>query len=564
MEAIWEGQGELRWSMEQLADDALDAAGIELDPRGYLVALPRRGDGSVLLEPADAPVDLTMPGEPLGSGEPDDPGAPDPRPGALAAAAEPASTDDLTPRLETALTDEDRALVVGTGRIVGEHLVVPVLALARDPWEQLPRFTRDHVGGERVPTCYPEAVVREVLRAASRELDRSSPAALAGVDPGTILRRAADRFVDGALARTGQAHAQGCRDALDEVSVRTYEGRSGLGTLVLARREHPAVVEEVTFDQPVPMSIPRSLRKALEMAGGDLALISDGREVHGLGSVRDEDDLPREDVVEARVVGTGSWELWHADTPFLRVDNGRPGLPREPIDPTTFADVVDRVFAGSTEADPAALWSMAQACARQDHGTILVVHPQAATEGQRLLPQAHTIRPTRLGGRALSTLSGIDGAVLVAPDGRCHAVGVILDGVATGTGDPSRGARYNSAIRYLAGAGRGAMVIIVSEDGWIDVLPTPKRRVRRATVAQAVQRLVAAADEGTSQERFARLDNALERLEFYLDAAQCEAVNDARERVEQRRWQEHRTRDRVVPVRPHPAMDESYFLEPVG
>ena len=86
------------------------------------------------------------------------------------------------------------------------------------------------------------------------------------------------------------------------------------------------------------------------------------------------------------------------------------------------------------------------------------------------------------------------------------------------------------------------MVIIVSEDGWIDVLPTPKRRVRRATVAQAVQRLVAAADEGTSQERFARLDNALERLEFYLDAAQCEAVNDARERVEQRRWEEHRTR----------------------
>ena len=64
MEAIWEGQGELRWSMEQLADDALDAAGIELDPRGYLVALPRRGDGTLLLEPADAPVDLTMLGEP--------------------------------------------------------------------------------------------------------------------------------------------------------------------------------------------------------------------------------------------------------------------------------------------------------------------------------------------------------------------------------------------------------------------------------------------------------------------------------------------------------------------
>ena len=43
-------------------------------------------------------------------------------------------------------------------------------------------------------------------------------------------------------------------------------------------------------------------------------------------------------------------------------------------------------------------------------------------------------------------------------------VGVILDGAATGTGDISRGARYNSAIRYLAGRGKGSMVIIVSEE----------------------------------------------------------------------------------------------------
>ena len=65
----------------------------------------------------------------------------------------------------------------------------------------------------------------------------------------------------------------------------------------------------------------------------------------------------------------------------------------------------------------------------------------------------------------------VDGAILVDPTGTCHAVGVILDGYASGKGDSSRGARFNSAVRYHETQSGECLVIIVSEDGMIDLIP---------------------------------------------------------------------------------------------
>ena len=61
------------------------------------------------------------------------------------------------------------------------------------------------------------------------------------------------------------------------------------------------------------------------------------------------------------------------------------------------------------------------------------------------------IDPTKLDPVDIARLGLVDGAVLLGPDGRCHAFGVILDGAATDHGDPARGSRYNSAVRYHKG-----------------------------------------------------------------------------------------------------------------
>ncbi|MBD4677657.1 hypothetical protein GUG47_17750, partial [Xanthomonas citri pv. citri] len=86
------------------------------------------------------------------------------------------------------------------------------------------------IDGFAAAACFPGAVIDDVLRAASHELDRKHPVSLIGIDAGAVLRSAADTFVNGCASRAGQEFALGLRDALDAVSAQTYEGRASLGT----------------------------------------------------------------------------------------------------------------------------------------------------------------------------------------------------------------------------------------------------------------------------------------------------------------------------------------------
>ncbi|GAA4896292.1 diadenylate cyclase [Tessaracoccus lubricantis] len=561
---LWEGQARFRRSLEQVANDVLDAAGVDIDPRAFLVALPISPDGDVLVEPQRGHFDRTILKQAstlatrrlnklVRDGELDDDSQ-----AHLAALESRTRRRVVADKLDAAARATGRVHFVGLGVRIGEHLAFPVLALHADPWQELPQLPDDADDAFLTARSFQEAVVTTVLDVASRELDRQSPGQVVRADTEAVLRAAADSFVSAVVARTGQDHAFGAMQAFDAVAATRYEGRAGKGTLVLAPAADDTVTRIITLEHPVPIGRTRGLRKILELSGPGLHLLCDGREVYGLGTF---DNGARGHTFGVRISGDGSWELWDDDVPFLRVDNGIPVMPRDLLDEDEFAITVERVFPNVSARNARILWRVAVACSQQAHGTMLVVHPEADREAARLLPQAYAITPTRLSDRALEAATSIDGAVLVSPDGRCHAVGVILDGLATGTGDPARGARFSSAIRYLAGAGKGAMVIIVSEDGRIDLLPKSKRRVRRATVQRAVDRLVTTAAEGEDPEAFTRADRAVEKIEFYLNQEQCDAVNAAREAVESREWGEARVRRQYIPIAPDPAMDDSYFVD---
>jgi hypothetical protein len=59
---------------------------------------------------------------------------------------------------------------------------------------------------------------------------------------------------------------------------------------------------------------------------------------------------------------------------------------------------------------------------------------------------------------------------MLDPQGYCYSIGVILDGTASGRGNSTRGARYNSAIRYVESSPYPTLVVVVSEDGMVDVM----------------------------------------------------------------------------------------------
>jgi hypothetical protein len=249
----------------------------------------------------------------------------------------------------------------------------------------------------------------------------------------------------------------------------------------------------------------------------------------------------------------------HNDEHLLRVANGHPQLPRPRMSPELFVDSMRRVFADVDDHDITAIWRLAQTAVSQGKGTMLVVTTAAAQEAKRLAPQALAIDPQPIGSRMLRSLTKIDGAVLLTPDGTCHAVGVILDGIATGVGDPGRGARYNSAVRYTAGSAAPCLIVIVSDDGMIDVHPELAPRVRPEDVEQALFDLetIGGADE-VNLEAFYAARERLRHYSFYLWESQCERANAVVAEVE-RRHDHTGIRLGVVPFAPDPRMNDSFF-----
>jgi DNA integrity scanning protein DisA with diadenylate cyclase activity len=158
---------------------------------------------------------------------------------------------------------------------------------------------------------------------------------------------------------------------------------------------------------------------------------------------------------------------------MLRVKYRQARLPRTRFDRQLFCNHVEQLFqVNSTTAN--LLVKAVEAAIKQRHGTMLVITPEAESETQRLAAQSTVIEPVIVSQSIISHLSNIDGAILLSPEGIIHSFGVILDGQASKNGSSARGARYNSAIRYIDEMSRkvNCLALIVSEDGYVDLYST--------------------------------------------------------------------------------------------
>ena len=155
----------------------------------------------------------------------------------------------------------------------------------------------------------------------------------------------------------------------------------------------------------------------------------------------------------------------------------------------------------------------------------------------------------------------LDGAVMLGPNGQCHAFGVILDGEAiVGKGDPARGSRYNSAVRYQRTKALESMLVVISDDGTVDLVPDLMPRVCRQEVEAAVNAFCAASErEPVDGEEFARTHDQVTEFAFYLDDEQCQRVNEAYETEMRRRDDAGGVTVSTPRLQAHPDMKPSYF-----
>ncbi len=552
--ALWPTQHLFRLQVEMELRRALELAAAPMDVVVALVGFPVEGGDDPTVDPATAPIRpddvASVPAAAAAMAVPDVDETADLR-AVLGLASQPSPEDLRRLARARALVEAagaapggaDRTWFAGESAPIGGHDVHVLVGLRTDLLDDLPRL-----GG----TSLLHGIVGEVLRRADLALRQPYPGAERGVllaTGGEVVRAAARRLLDRGVP-SSQLRPGDRFDSLNALTALAYEQRPAQGRIVFVDGTDGAELRVVLAD-PVDLTSTRAARKLLEVTDDDLALVVDDGRIVGFGTAAEG--------VEVVVPARATWELHHAGRPLVRVAFGNPTLPRPLLDRGRFDDVVARTLGA---VDPARLWAVVEAVSEVEHGTAVVFSADAAAEARRLAGQATPVDPVAVDTVDLQRLASIDGALLLDLDGRCHAVAVILDGTAVPGGSPARGARYNSAVRYQASAPPATLVVVVSEDGTVDLVPALEPRIRRQAVTDALEELRHAAAAG-SIERFARAHNRVAELAFYLSPAQCEEANALFDAQVERRIPGASRDQRYGGPRlaPHPALDDSYFLD---
>jgi hypothetical protein len=355
------------------------------------------------------------------------------------------------------------------------YRVCPVLQVNRDAVHAYYKLTRGQADGHTLATSLLGAAIQEFLHDCTEALLRPNPGARGDPferDAAELMRAAGKALMTTAALAGGEPEGvHGLLHACNIVSAMRYEGAETAGRLVVARRGHPGIEVTMTLAAPVPLREYRAVRKLLEISSSEIGLLSDSASVYGLGQVGRTYDPRDESVFTVQFTSHDTWELQHAGHLLMRAIYGQPQLPRGLLDEANFRQRLRAIFAEIEPKQTRALWELAAEAAHQKHGTLLVVSAGAAAEAERLEKQCIRVEPVRLAPELVQPLTSIDGALLIDPGGVCHAIGVILDGLASPHGTAARGARYNSAVRYVETSKYPCLAVVVSEDGTIDMLP---------------------------------------------------------------------------------------------
>jgi hypothetical protein len=407
---------------------------------------------------------------------------------------------------------------------VGSYHVVPVLQLSREALDRYPSLPGPMTHQRWSSSLgIVHAVVEELLIDATEALAMSEPGRfvnpLEGDATGT-LRRGAQRLCQAPALSLGDAMHRRVFDVLNEISSLRYEGGDSVGEIVFAKPDSPLLKERVDFVEAVPMHSGKLARKIVEMSGDGLACVCDTKTgLTGLARVELSDSAP---TFRAVFTGHYHWELRYNDALLMRCAFGVPSLPSPRLAEADFGSNVRR----------------------------------AEAEARRLRRQSIQVEPTTLTPSLVRRVSGIDGAIIVDRDCRCHAVGVILDGLASDEGDPARGARFNSAVRYVNTSTSGTVCIVMSEDGYVDMIPTLRPQVSRDEVRARVDEL-----RSRTKDNYHETRSWLDDHRFYLSAKQCDSINEQLDRIFAEPWEGNEIRIVEERLSPHPDMDESYYSE---
>jgi len=458
----------------------------------------------------------------------------------------------------------------------GPFLVLTLLVVRGSVLAGVPAVTggQIHVGRRpvHVPCSLVEAIIDQILARASEAVIQ--PDAGAGVgelgSSDELVRRAAIEFFSGLLRRLDEDSiiaeiGDSVFDILARLSQTPYEGSDPAGALLFADKDKSIGNPVLTLATPVPLAHARALRKLLVLTTKGYLLRCTSDAVFALireGNRQSAQDAP---TLIIRIIGRGRWEVSMTNRTLMTITDSYPSLPKPVVDEKRLTSDLRRLIPAMSESQAAIFAQVGSRLAISRHGALVVIAENAVSEAGRLRNDSLSVKPEMLTPDLSSVLTEIDGAVLCAPDGLCHAAGVILDGPAVTIGDRGRGSRFNSALRYIKSNGTASAAMVLSEDGGLDLLPKLKAAMPKDELSSRLgelERLAVSPSNPPDYEREADAIKWCEQNAFYLSAEQCDNVNAWIRVCDERRGQDSETMMRILrrPLQPDPSFDPTRDL----
>lgn len=413
-----------------------------------------------------------------------------------------------------------------------------------------------------IRTSFTESVIMLFLNGCREALYGPSPGTdTIGPEDVELFRVAADDFMNTISQVGGNIDGlYGLFDVCNTISSLRYEGGEGIGKMVIARRGHKNVRMILDLAEPIDMSNHRKVRKFLEVADKRSVIFSDSAYIFGLAELVGHYNPTEESLFEIEFLQHYKWDVKHDGHTMMTVSYMQPQLPRERLDKQLFNNDIARIFSKIDKHDIEYLWELIEIAVQQQHGTMLVISDTAKIEARRLGKQSFALQPVRLNKEFFRKITAIDGAVLLDRKGVCHAIGVILDGKASEHGDSSRGARYNSAVRYMDGTKKPTMIVIVSEDGMIDIIPKLRKQIKHSVITDAINKFRTFAGEEFSRRVFYKFMNYFKEVQFYLTKEECDEINSLRRQLETHPDATEGLHMNFADMVPNPEMNASFYL----
>lgn len=460
----------------------------------------------------------------------------------------------------------DSKIFVSKGREVNGYTLYIVLELNKQIYESHihlenrradDRFNLSLSFLESTVKSYLEDILKSLSNPSTDEFYDSN-----SLNYSEVLRKAAEDFCYTVswAGREGRG-LHGIVEKCNQISKTKYEGKELIGSMLIAKRNHPNIDMSIELVEPFLLADFRKSRKLLQQTDGQLSLISNGWQVFGLGKKLDTYNPIDESIFGITFTGLHCWEISHDKFILLQYRHGIPQFSEESIDKKLFNSIAKRIFQNISDRQILKLYNLSKTLTGLKKGAMLIISDIAKTESARLSNQCMCMKPINLDETMLKNLTAIDGGILVDRKGKCFANGVLLDGIVGKKGDSSRGSRFNSALTYQEGKEfkTGLMIIVVSEDGMIDLIPNLLPKIKHSDIISAINLLSEINKSGNLEgSSYNETMEFLKNREFYLSAQECQKINRLKRSISKKL---DRSSVQVIypNLKPNPEMDHHYY-----